>query len=576
MLVLAAAVMIAFAVFQGGEFFGWLLLVPAACFLWLGILLRRVEQDSTTLSRAIEFYERALARLDGRWAGSGPTGERFLAASHLYARDLDIFGEASLFELLSCARTGMGEETLAAWLLSPAPPDAVRARQQAVMELGPKLDLREDLAVLGEDARSGVHPENLAAWAEREAILQPSSMRFVAGFVSLLGVIAVGAILTYFAAATGALDLSAQAMSGLRGYFFLIGVIVVSILWRFKRRTDQILHEVEEVARELGLLSGVLCRLEAERFSCPMLATLRAELNTAGHPPSRRIARLNRLVELLDSRRNAFVAALGPFVLWDLHLAYAFEGWRRTSGPALRRWLKAVGEIEALSSLAAFRYEQPGYVFPDFVDQSPYFDGEALAHPLLPSEGVVANDVRIGAEARVLVVSGSNMSGKSTLLRTVGVNTVLAHAGAPVRAKRLRLSPLIVGASIRIQDSLQDGTSHFLAEITRLRHIMEQTGQDTPVLFLIDELLNGTNSHDRSIGAEAIVRGLAGRDAIGLITTHDLALARIADQLGASGANVHFEDHLTNGQMSFDYRMRPGVVQKSNAIELMRSVGLDV
>ena len=576
LVVSAVAAGIGFGVFQRADFFRWLLLGPAAGFGWLGLLLRRAESERTTLSRVVGFYERALARLDGRWAGSGQSGARFLTASHLYARDLDILGDASLFELLSCARTGIGEETLAAWLLSPAPPDAVRARQRAVMELGPKLDLREDLAVLGEDARSGVHPENLAAWAEREVILQPSSMRLVAGLVSLLGIIAIGAILAYFAAAAGALDLSAQTIAGLRIYCFLIAVIVVGFLWRFKKRTGQILHEVEEVARELGLLSGVLCRLEAESFSCPMLATLRAELNTAGHPPSRRIARLNRLVELLDSRRNAFVAILGPLVLWDLHLAYTFEDWRRTSGPALRRWLKAVGEIEALSSLAAFRYEQPGYVFPEFVDQSPYFDGEALAHPLLPAERVVANDLRIGAEARVLVVSGSNMSGKSTLLRTVGVNTVLAHAGAPVRAKRLRLSPLIVGASIRIQDSLQDGTSHFLAEITRLRLIMEQTGQDTPVLFLIDEILNGTNSHDRRIGAEAVVRGLADRDAIGLVTTHDLALARIADRLGASGANVHFEDHLTNGQMSFDYRMRPGVVQKSNAIELMRSVGLDV
>lgn len=574
--VLGAAAVMAFALFNREAIYAWLLLAPAAGFGWLGLLLRRAESESTTLSRVVRFYERALARLDGRWAGSGQSGARFLKASHLYARDLDILGDASLFELLSCARTGMGEETLAAWLLSPAPPDVVRARQQAVMELGPKLDLREDLAVLGEDARSGVHPEKLAAWAEREAILQPSSMRFVAGFVALLGISAIGAILTYFAASAGALDLSAQAMAGLRGYFFLIAIIVAGFLWRFKKRTGQILHEVEEVARELGLLSGVLCRLEAESFSCPMLATLRAELNTAGHPPSRRIARLNRLVELLDSRHNQILAILGPLVLWDIHLAYAFEDWRRTSGPAMRRWLKAVGEMEALSSLAAYHYERPGYVFPEFIEQSPCFDGEALAHPLLPSEGVVANDLRIGAEARVLVVSGSNMSGKSTLLRTVGVNTVLAHAGAPVRAKRLRLCPLIVGASIRIQDSLQDGTSHFLAEITRLRRIMEQTGQDTPVLFLIDELLNGTNSHDRSIGAEAIVRGLASRNAIGLITTHDLALARIADRLGASGANVHFEDHLTDGQMSFDYRMRPGVVQKSNAIELMRSVGLDV
>jgi DNA mismatch repair ATPase MutS len=188
----------------------------------------------------------------------------------------------------------------------------------------------------------------------------------------------------------------------------------------------------------------------------------------------------------------------------------------------------------------------------------------------------VRNDVTIGGELRVLVVSGSNMSGKSTLLRTIGVNTVLALAGATVRARRLRLSPLTTGASIRVQDSLRAGESRFYAEITRLRQIMDTAAGNRPVLFLIDEFLHGTNSHDRRIGAEAIVRGLVERGAIGLITTHDLALAHIADALGPAGVNVHFEDHLENGRMTFDYRMRPGVVQKSNAIELMRSIGLEV
>ena len=189
---------------------------------------------------------------------------------------------------------------------------------------------------------------------------------------------------------------------------------------------------------------------------------------------------------------------------------------------------------------------------------------------------MVRNDVRLTGELRVLVVSGSNMSGKSTLLRTVGVNAVLAQAGAPVRARRLRLSPLEIGASIRIQDSLQAGVSRFYAEITRLGLIMRRAGEAPPVLFLIDELLHGTNSHDRRIGAEAIVRGLVERGAIGLVTTHDLALAHVADALGARGANVHFEDPLEDGRMRFDYRMRPGVVQKSNALALMRSIGLDV
>jgi DNA mismatch repair ATPase MutS len=270
------------------------------------------------------------------------------------------------------------------------------------------------------------------------------------------------------------------------------------------------------------------------------------------------------------------MGVIGPVLLWDLHLAYGLERWRSASGPALRRWLLAIGEMEALSSLAGFGYEHPEYVYPEFVVESPLFDAAGIAHPLLPLDGAVANDVNLGGGLHVLVVSGSNMSGKSTLLRTIGVNAVLAQAGAPVRANRLRLSPLAVGASIRIHDSLQSGESRFYAEILRLRQIVAQASETPPVLFLIDEFLHGTNSHDRRIGAEAIVRGLVERGAIGLITTHDLALADIGESLGSRGANVHFEDHLEDGRMCFDYRMRPGIVRKSNAIALMRSVGLEV
>jgi DNA mismatch repair ATPase MutS len=236
-----------------------------------------------------------------------------------------------------------------------------------------------------------------------------------------------------------------------------------------------------------------------------------------------------------------------------------------------------VGELEALSSLAGHSYERPQDPFPELAEGGACFEGEGLGHPLIPESRNVRTDLRLSDERlRVLIVSGSNMSGKSTLLRTLGTNTVLALAGATVRARRLRLSPLQVGASIRIQDSLQAGASRFYAEITRLRQIVGLTAEPPPVLFLLDEILHGTNSHDRRIGAEGVVRGLIERGAIGLVTTHDLTLARIADELAPQAANVHFEDHLEGGKMSFDYQLRPGIVQRSNALELMRSVGLEV
>jgi DNA mismatch repair ATPase MutS len=271
-------------------------------------------------------------------------------------------------------------------------------------------------------------------------------------------------------------------------------------------------------------------------------------------------------------------------------LALAVESWRRAVGPAVLRWMAAVGEVEALSSLATFHFEHPDYPFPTIVDGEAgapappghlpvhllLYDTQGLGHPLIPAARRVVNDLRLGGERRLILVSGSNMSGKSTLLRTVGVNAVLALAGAPVCARRLTLSPLALGATLRINDSLQAGKSRFYAELTRLKQIVDRAAGTPPLLFLLDEILHGTNSHDRRIGAEAIIRGLIDRGAVGLVTTHDLALAEVAEALGARAANVHFEDHLEGGVMTFDYRMKEGIVRKSNALELMRAVGLEV
>jgi hypothetical protein len=368
----------------------------------------------------------------------------------------------------------------------------------------------------------------------------------------------------------GIYRLPEKTLAELELYFLSMALIYTAVLWRFKKRTDRIIREIDEASYDVSLIAGVVRRLEAERFTSARLSTLRAELDAEGQPPSTQIAKLNRLIELVDSRQNGALALIGPLLLWDLHLSYSIETWRDVSGPVLRRWLNAVGEIEALSSLAGYYYEHPNDVFPEFSDDSPCLDATAIGHPLLNENRVVRNDVRLGPDALLLVVSGSNMAGKSTLLRTLGINTVLAQAGAPVRAKRLVLSPVNVAASIRLIDSLEDGVSRFYAEILRLRQIVNTRAGRLPVLFLIDEFLQGTNSHDRRIGAEALTRVLVERGAIGLITTHDLALADIPEKIGRQAANVHFEDRIEEGRIQFDYQLRRGVVRTSNAIELMR------
>jgi DNA mismatch repair ATPase MutS len=272
-------------------------------------------------------------------------------------------------------------------------------------------------------------------------------------------------------------------------------------------------------------------------------------------------------------------APVAAAVLWGTHLALAVEAWRRVHGRDIREWLRICGEFEALASLSAYRYEHPDDPFPEIVvpdTRRALFDGTALGHPLIAAGRIVRNDVCLGEGVQLLVVSGSNMSGKSTLLRTVGVNAVLAFAGAPVRARRLRLTPLRIGATLRIQDSLQEGRSRFFAEITRVREIADLAAGPQPALFLLDELFHGTNSHDRIVGASGVLRALLDRHAIGLVTTHDLAVTKVADAVAPRASNIHFEERFEGGEMQFDYLVKPGPVSRSNAIALMRAVGLDV
>ncbi len=555
--VFLSAAIVAWLSFRETLLSAWWLILPLGAFISLIVLHERIRRARQRFERAAAFYDRGIARIENRWSGAGESGDRFLDKSHPYAEDLDLFGKGSLFELICAARTRAGEETLAAWLVRPAEPDTIRDRQAAIQELRARLDLREDLAVLGADIGSGVNPAALAAWGNEPPLLESRLVRLGAAVLSC--------------ATTLTLALWILFDTG-REVFLLLALTEGLVAFLLHRKTQYVLEGVERACQDLELLSQVLTRMESEPFYGSRLTQLRAALATEGVAASKRIAQLNRLVVM---RRQLF-APLAALLLWNVQMAYAIEAWRRISGPAVARWLAVLGEMEALCSLAGYAYEHPDDPFPEILSEGQVFEGRGLGHPFLPEDKCVRNDVRLDADLRVLIVSGSNMSGKSTLLRTVGINAVLALAGAPVRARRLSLPPMALGASIQRKDSLQAGTSRFYAEITRLRQLVDLTSGPLPLLFLLDELLHGTNSHDRNIGAQALVSDLVKRGAIGLVTTHDLALAHIAEALAPRAENVHFEDFVENGKLVFDYCLRPGVVRNSNALELMRSIGLQV
>ncbi|NOT62009.1 MAG: DNA mismatch repair protein MutS [Acidobacteria bacterium] len=558
---------IALLVFAALAVAGWLpaflSVLPLVLFIVAIVRHQRVIETIERATRTANYYDYGLARLRGAWMGKGNAGERFKNAAHPYAEDLDIFGAGSLFELLCTARTRAGEERLAAWLLAPAMFDEIRTRQQAVNELRDKLDLRADLALLGDAMNTGVHHAELAAWGDQPARFTARVLQIVA---AVLGVITLAAAVAWLVGYG-------------RQYVFAALIAETGFLLYVRHEVGRVISELERPSRDLRLLTQVLERVEQEQFTSSALSQLRAALDTNGLAPSQQIARLHRLGEILDWCKNQFFAPLAFALLIPAQIAIAAERWKQECGPQVAHWLDALAEFEALNSLAGYAYEHPDDPFPELVEvfaQGALFDGQQIGHPLIAEARCIRNDVKLTAQQSLLIVSGSNMSGKSTLMRTVGVNVTLALAGAPVRAQRLRLSRLNVGAAIHIQDSLQAGASRFYAEITRLRQVVELTQAELPLLFLLDEILSGTNSHDRRIGAAAVIKSLVERGALGLVTTHDLALTQIADELQGCARNVHFQDELKDGAMYFDYRMHEGIVQRSNALELMRAVGLDV
>lgn len=555
-------------------------LLPLTGFIALIVVHDRAIRARKRAENGAAFFTRGLTRIEGTWAGGGDGGSELADEHHPYAGDFDLFGRGSLFELISIAVTRAGRLRLASWLKEPAlSRNEIASRQAAVLELRDQVQLREDLAVAAFEVTREIESAHLDAWA---AIPPMRIGRVERALTLVLPIVAVILLAITIPVLVARLvgwshpEAHIGSFANIPLWPLMLAIIACGLMARrLGPRVALIVDTVERAEPALALLAGLVSRIERETFTSPRLAALTQRLRGAEQKASQEIERLRKLVALLDARRNQFFAPFAMLLLWTPNVAMAIERWRVRSGTHVGDWIDAVGEIEALSSLASFAFEHEAFTMPQLETGGLLFDAQALGHPLIPADRRITNDVRLDDTLRLLVVSGSNMSGKSTMMRSIGIAAVLAMAGGPVCARSLRIAPVAVGASIRIHDSLHENASRFYAEILRIRQVLELSKQG-PLLFLLDEILAGTNSHDRRIGAEAIVRGLLEREAIGLVSTHDLALAQIAETLGPRAANVHFEDHIEEGRVIFDYRMRPGVVTKSNALELMRSVGIEV
>ncbi len=533
-------------------------LVPLAIVLIpLAVVQSRYLRSWRRASRAVAFYRAGIDRLSDNWMGRGDTGVRYLQVAgpsqHLYADDLDIFGHGSIFELLSTARTSLGRDVLADWLRDAAAIDEIRARQVAVEELRDDLDLRESLAVLELDSKN-IWPEAVERWPVGEPLFPSTTWRIVGRILALaFGGVAVWTLVTGATSRTP--------------WIALVVAIVAEGLFYFSRRrlATAVAQDVGRAGLTLAALARLSAPLHSRQFQSARLKQLQATLKQArdmAHP------RWLRGYGLMFQNPVVHLLAVQVFP--------ALDDWRRSHGGESNLPCSATGEGEALCAIAAYAFEHGDDPFPELVDQGACYEGRGVAHPLLPASTCVRNDVRLDDATRTIIISGSNMSGKSTLLRAVGVNAVLAMVGAPVRARKLRISPVAVCTAMRFRDSLHEGNSYFSATVDRLKRIIDELDGERPILFLFDEMLAGTNSGDRFAGAEAVLRKLLDGAAIGMITTHDLVLTELSERLGPTVVNAHCEHRMVDGKMMFDYRLRPGVVKKSNAVALMRWLGLDI
>lgn len=545
-------------------------LLGLVAFLLLVIWHSRVLADEDLARRFARVNKDALARTTGRFSELAENGARFVDSNHPYSSDLDVFGPVSLFQRISVAHTRVGQETLAGYLNQASPVTAVRERQTAVQALAPLLDLRQRIEALalgivdpvGSKRKEPPNPEPLLRWAEEKPQLK-----------HWLHVVWAARILPFFTVG-GMVAWSSFGASWL--VFTLPAALSLLTLSLANAITARVFHAVSETQGAFLRYGTLLAELESLKVDAPLIRAAQARLNQSGKKPSEEMRRFERVVGFFELKHNGMIyPVVNLFLLWDVHCVLALEAWQERAGRFVREWLDVVGEAEALSSLAGLAHDEPEFCFPEFSEHA-CFRAQELGHVLIASAARVTNSVELPEAGTALLVTGSNMSGKSTMLRSMGLANVLAFAGGPVCAKRLVLAEFNLITSIRISDSLASGVSHFYAELNKLKAVVDGTAGNKPVFFLLDEILHGTNSLERQIGARWVIGELIQRGALGAVSTHDMGLAELEPELMKRVTLIHFRESVQNNEMSFDYKAHPGPVQAGNALRLMRRIGLEV
>ncbi len=530
---------------------------------------RHLKGELERIELMVKLNQLARERVEGHWSGRAYAGERYRVLDHEYLEDLDLLGEGSLFQLLNTTTTRLGEDRLAAFLLDRASLEEIERRQRLVSELAERLELLQELQregqLIGMEAKEQ-DPAPFLNWLTTSSLVRHRF--FLKGVLLFLPLWTIGALLAFLFS------------KSVPAFLWLLPLLIQTFLWmKMGGAVAEQLAAVASRQRAFSLYASLFKRVEEESLEEESeLFHFRSELTKKAMTPFQAMRRLQFFVDLIDVRYTPLLhIPLNMFLLWDLHCLWRLENWKAELASEVPKWFDWLGYMEALVSLATFAHEHPTFAFPRVTKEAPLrYRATALGHPLVHESIRVDNDISLTEEQPFALITGSNMSGKSTFLRAIGLNAVLAYAGSVVCATSMELSLMRVGSSMRIKDSLEQGISYFMAELYRIKRILELKDSGEPLLYLLDEILHGTNTMERRKAALSIIAQLQRAQAIGLVTTHDLELAEHCRQFGTKVQFLHFTDKIEEGKMTFDYILRRGICPSTNALELMKMIGIPI
>jgi hypothetical protein len=537
------------------------LTVSLLLFGWFVISYGSTEKKKTYFKHLADINSRELKCLDGAFSGFHE-GSEYSERDHPYSHDLDIFGKSSLFQYICRTTSKPAADLLAEYLKSAAPVEEILLRQEAASDLQAMTDWRQDLQTLGHsNAGAGNDPQPLLNWlAGANLFLNRRSLKVISGFLSLIGITAITLAISGFPAAILAPVFSVNFI-----FYFLYGKKIATLHRNVSKSADLLIA-----------YSSSIRLIEDNRFTAAKLLKLQASFSEA-NSASAIIRKLSKLVNRLDSRLNVLVSIpLNLLFFTDIHFCLALEKWKNENSKKIPKWFAAMAEFEVLSSIGTMAFNNPDWVMPDIAAEFFILRAERMGHPLIPSDRRINNDFETSGGGRTILVTGSNMSGKSTFLRTCGINTVLALAGAPVCASSFTVSNVKIHSSMRISDSLEENISSFYAELKRLNSIIKEAETNPEVFLLLDEILRGTNSNDRFTGSVALIKQLTGYGTVAMVATHDLKLAELSAEMQGKIDNYHFDVKISGDELFFDYKLTHGICKSMNASILMKKMGIKV